>query len=146
MKRIIVLAVALAVAPLAGAALYKYVDKDGKTAYSDQPPPNVQSEELHVAPQPDGPPSKSYVEQDKELEKVRAAERAKEKKAQQAAANAKLAEQRCAQAREYYRAYAQGGRLLRYDDKGERQYLTDEEIEAGRVKSKKQMEEACKKS
>ena len=44
MKRILVLAIALAFAPLAGAELYKYVDKNGKTVYSDQPPANVDSQ------------------------------------------------------------------------------------------------------
>ncbi len=35
---------------------------------------------------------------------------------------------------------------LKYDDKGERQYMSDEEIEKARVDSKRQMDEACKQS
>ena len=39
MKTIVLLTCALAVATLASAQLYKYVDKNGKTVYTDQPPP-----------------------------------------------------------------------------------------------------------
>lgn len=145
MKRLAVLVLACALAPLASAELYKYVDKDGKTVYTDQPPSTAESKQLHVAPSAAAPETKSYVERDKELEKQRKAEAAKEKKSEQTAAQAKAAEERCTQAQANYKSYVDGGRLLKYNEKGEREYMTDEEIESARAKSKQQMDEACKK-
>jgi len=50
---------ALCVAALpAGAALYKWVDANGRVVYSDQPPPanaNVKTETLHAPPPPSNP-------------------------------------------------------------------------------------------
>jgi hypothetical protein len=145
MKRLIALALACAVVPLAGATLYKYVDKDGKTVYSDTPPPGGTATQVTVHGGEAAPP-KSFVERDKEAEKLRKAEAEKEKKAEQSAERAKAMAQRCEQAQANYRAYEQGGRLMKYDDKGERQYMTDEEIDKARADSKRQMEEACKPS
>lgn len=149
MKRLAVIALAWALAcvlaPLASAELYKYVDKNGKTVYSDQPPVNLDSKQMHVAPSAGAGP-KSYVERDKELDKQRKEASEKEKKSEQASAAAKAAEERCNQAQANYKAYEEGGRLLKYNDKGEREYMTDEEIESARAKSKQQMDEACKKS
>jgi len=147
MKRLAVLVFACALAPLASAELYKYVDKDGKTVYTDQPPANSESKQLHVAPSAGsaGSAGKSYVERDKELDKGRKEAAEKEKKAEQSADRAKAAEERCTQAQANYKSYEEGGRLLKYNDKGEREYMTDEEIESARAKSKQQMDEACKK-
>lgn len=148
MKRIVVLAIAIAFAPLAGADLYKYVDKDGKTVYSDQPPANVESQQLHVntGVASGGTPAKSAVDRDKDLEKSRAEARDKAKKADADANNAKIAEQKCAQAMQNYKTYQDGGKLFRYTKDGERELLSDDEIEAKRKESKADMDEACKKS
>ena len=35
--------------------------------------------------------------------------------------------------------------MTKFDDKGERVFLSDQEIEAERVRTQRQMEEACKK-
>jgi|SRR6185437_9099543 len=145
MKRLAVLALACAIVPLASAELYKYVDKNGKTVYSDQPPIDVDSKAVHVAPAPGAGP-KSFVERDKEMDKVRKEAAEKEKKSEESAAVAKAKEDRCNQAQANYKAYEEGGRLLKYSDKGEREYMTDEEIAEARAKSKQQMDEACKKS
>jgi len=145
MKRLIVLALACALAPLASATLYKYVDKDGKTVYSDTPPPSADAKPIHVTPSAGngGPASKPANVLEKELEKGRALAKAREKKTEAAEQKAKLAEQRCEQARAIYRTYEDGGKLLKYNDKGEREFLSDEEIEAKRVSTKKEMDEAC---
>jgi uncharacterized protein DUF4124 len=152
MKRMLSMVLLLAVAPLAAAELYKYVDKDGKTVYTDQPPANAKTETLNV-PKTFPPPApgvaggnKSAVEKDKELEKGRQQALDKQKKAEEAAQKAQLAEQRCTQARTAYQQYSDGGRLTKYNEKGERVYLGDDEIEAGRERARHDMEEACKKS
>jgi hypothetical protein len=148
MKRILILAAALALAPAAQAQLYKYVDKNGKTVYSDQPPANAESKQIHVpasraaAAPPAGP--KSAVERDKELDKSRKEVAEKQKKSDQAAERAAQAAQRCAQLRTAHQTFADGGRIQKYNDKGERELMSDEEIESERARTRREMEEACK--
>ena|ERR1700693_4663075 len=149
MKRLVILAFACALAPLASAQLYKYVDKDGKTVYSDQPPVNVDTKQLNIhsgasAATPAAP--KTALERDKDLQKGRDDARDKAKKSDEASKQAQANEERCSQARAAYQTYADGGRIHKYNDKGERVYLGDQEIEAERDRSKREMDEACKKS
>ena len=150
MKGIIVLAAALAFAPVALAQLYKYVDKDGKTVYSDQPPVNLDSKQMNAparaTPAPAAPtPVKSAVERDKDLEKSREESRERQKKAIDAEKKSAEAEARCSQSKSAYATYADGGRILKYNDKGEREYLGDAEIEQERARTRREMDEACKK-
>lgn len=145
MKRILIVALAVALAPAAEAQLYKYVDKNGKTVYSDQPPPGVDSKSVNIR-SGSGPATKSAVEQDKELEKGRKKVADDAKKAGEAEQRAAQAEQRCAAARTNFQIYADGGRIQKLNEKGERELLTDEEIESKRASSRREMEEACKKS
>jgi hypothetical protein len=149
MKSLLVLALALAAAPLASAQMYKYIDKDGKTVYTDQPPVNIDTKTLNIqtgatSASPAAP--KSAVERDKELQKGRDEVRDRAKKADELAKQAEARELACNAARATYKAYADGGRIYKYDDKGERIVLGDEQIDAERERSKKEMDEACKKS
>jgi hypothetical protein len=149
MKRIIVLAIALALAPAAGAQLYKYVDKNGKTVYSDQPPADVDSKQVNVPAGRGAAPAaapKTAVERDKELDKGRKEARDKADKQAKAAEKDTQAEQRCAAARERHAALAEGGRIYKTNDKGERVFMDDAEIESSREKARRDMDEACKKN
>lgn len=155
MKRVLAVVIALAFAPLAGAQLYKYVDKDGKTVYTDQPPPNVETKVVNVpkspppaaAPAKDAPAAnKTALAKDKDAEKGREQVKEQQKKQEEAAEKQRLAEQRCTQARTALQQYTAGGRIARYTEKGERIYLSDEEIAAGRDKARREVEEACKTS
>ena len=78
MNRIALALVVLALAPAVSAQLYKYTDKDGKTVYTDQPPPNAESKAVRVQSAPPAAPEKTAVGKDKELDKGRkeAAEKA----------------------------------------------------------------------
>jgi hypothetical protein len=151
MTRFILLALAVALAPAASAQLYKYVDKDGKTVYSDQPPANIDSKQVNVpaaargASAPAAGP-KTALERDKELDKARKETRDKADKQAKAAEREQVMEQRCAAARERHAAFAEGGRIYRTSEKGERVFMDDAEIESGRERSRKEMDEACKKS
>ena len=149
MKRIVVLALAVALAPAAVAQLYKYVDKDGKTVYSDQPPANTESKQVNVpaarALSPAAAP-KTAVERDKELDKSRKELREKQDKQAKAAQKDQEAEQRCATARERHAAFVEGGRIYRTNEKGERVFMEDAEIESARERSRREMDEACKKN
>jgi len=149
MNRFLIVALACLAAPLASAELYKYVDKDGKTIYSDQPPINVDSRQLNIpstAIATPASPAKSALDRDKDLQKGRDEARERAKKSEQAAKQSQAQEQACTTARENLRVYTDGGRVTRYDDKGERVFMDDQEIEAARVRSKREMDEACKKS
>ncbi len=142
MKRILTLAIALALSTTAFAQLYKYIDKDGKTVYTDQPPPSADPKALRVHTGSGSPPEKTAVQRDKDLQKGRD-EAAK--KSEVAAAKAKENELKCVNARAEYDYYAEGGRVFKME-KGERIPLGDAEIENERARTRRAMEEACKKA
>ena len=150
MKRFLIVALAVALAPLASAQLYKYVDQNGKTVYTDQPPANSDPKALRIAPSAVSPaPSaapKSAVQQDKELQKGRDKLKEEAKKNEEKAQRAAAEEQRCESAKGAYEHYAAGGRLAKLNEKGERVFLGDDEIDAEREKARRAMDEACKKS
>lgn len=144
MNRLAVLALGLAFATLAGAQLYKYVDKSGKTVYSDQPPATGDSKQIRVQPSgapPEAPAPKAGADAKKapkEDPKVAA------KKSEDAAKEAERKKAACDQARVRYQALADGGRIYKYNAAGEREYMSDEEIESGARQAKREMDEACK--
>jgi hypothetical protein len=147
MKRLILLALACAIAPAALAQLYKYVDKDGKTVYSDQPPANLDSKQLNIqsgatSAASSGP--KTAVERDKELQKGRDKTKEDAKKADESVKRAQADEQRCEAAKGAYQTYADGGRITKYVN-GERVYLGEEELQVEKERAKREMDEACKK-
>ncbi|HEX4780970.1 MAG TPA: DUF4124 domain-containing protein [Usitatibacter sp.] len=147
MNRIIVLAAACLLAPLASAQLYKYVDKDGKTVYTDQPPPDAIAKPVYgganAAP---APAPKTFVDRDKELQKGRDKVRDEAKKADDKANLAARREEDCKIATSNARMYEEGGRMMKTNEQGERVFLSDEELEAAKAKSRREVEEACKKS
>jgi len=148
MKRIIVLACALALAPLVSAQMYKYVDKNGKTVYTDQPPPEADPKAMRIPSSATGAapaPGKTAVQQDKGLQKGREKAGESAKKAEEKEAYAKAQEERCVSAKAAYDQYSLGGRITRMNEKGEKEFLGDAEIDAARERSRQQMEQACKK-
>ena len=144
MKRLIVAAIACAVVPIASAELYKYVDKDGKTVYSDTPPPDADAKRLSAPPPPAGN-GKSYVEKDKEIEKGREKAREDAKKTAEKEKIEQAKKDRCEAARSNLQVYTDGGRIMKQNANGEREYMSDEDIEAARVKAQKLVDEACGK-
>jgi len=144
MKRALILAMAMAFATAAEAQLYKYTDpKTGKTVYTDQPPADQDTKSVNIRT-PSGPTTKSAVEQDKALDKGRKKVAEDAKKSDEAEKRAAAAAEHCKAAKQNYQIYSDGGRISKMNDKGERELLTDEEIEAKRASSRRQMEEACK--
>ena len=150
MKRFLILALAVALAPLASAQLYKYVDQNGKTVYTDQPPPSADPKALRIPSSAVGstPPaaSKSAVQQDKDLQKGRDKLKDDQKKSDEKAQRAAAEQERCDSAKVAYEHYAAGGRIAKLNAQGERVFLGDDEIDAEREKARRQMDEACKKS
>ncbi|HYC35491.1 MAG TPA: DUF4124 domain-containing protein [Usitatibacter sp.] len=143
MKRVLFVAMAVAFAPLAGAQLYKHVDKDGRVHYSDQPPANADAKALNIPKSAIGSSSgsKSYVAQDKEIDKKRKAEQEKQGKAGDAAKKEEEAAKRCDQARAAHQYFVDGGKIFK---PGSRDLMTDSEIESERSRTRRDMDEACK--
>lgn len=147
MKRLILLAIALAAAPLAVAQLYKYVDKDGKTVYTDQPPSGAETKQMNVPSSAIGnapAPGKTAVQQDKELQKSRDKAKEGEKKSEEKEARARAETERCESAKGAYAQYSLGGRITKLDDKGEKVFLGDAEIDAARERARQQVDQYCK--
>jgi hypothetical protein len=146
MKRLLI-AIAACSATVALADLYKYVDKDGRTVYSDQAPPGGNAKVIATPPPPPAAPAttKTAVERDKDAQKSRDEAKKKGGKAEENEKAAQAAEARCADARRAFQTYSVGGRLFKTDAKGERVFLNDDEIMAERERSRRDMDEACKK-
>jgi hypothetical protein len=146
MKRILALACALAVSTGAVAQLYKWVDKDGRVTYSDQPPPSLQSKQLNLGSSLPAAPQRSALARDKELEKSRLDAKEKSKVADEAGKKAQVDQENCTRAKAYLRTMTDGGRITTYDEKGERILMDDKQIEVERAKAQKDVDEACKAS
>lgn len=146
MKRILVLACALAVSTGALAQLYKWVDKDGRTHYSDQPPSTQPSKQLSVPTGPTTAPQRSAIEKDKELDKNRLDAKEKAKATEVAEKKAQVEQENCDRAKANLRAVTSGARIRTYDAKGEASLMDDEQLAAERIKAQKAVDEACKSS
>ena len=150
----IALGALLLATPAAWAAgeMYRWVDAEGQVHYSDQPPPagardikairstgvdSIQSSDSDESAEP------SYVEQNaafEERQAKKAEERAEAEKEKQAEAERK---KNCELAKGNYNTVTTGGRVMRVNAQGEREYLTDEEIQKETIEARKTMEEWC---
>jgi hypothetical protein len=150
MKRLAVLAIALVLAPAALAQLYKWVDKDGRVTYSDQPPPAQQSKQLNISTGVTGPGAASAPrpagEAEKDAQKAKTAAAEKAQKDEEAARAKKQNEEYCARARAYLKTVTDGGRIATYDANGERILMDDQQLEAERMRAQKEVDESCKAS
>lgn len=134
---------------VASADVYKFTDEQGNVLYTDKPATlpaerlNVQSQKTDVIA--------VQARQEAELKRIQDAERARQQSGaqrdDQKAANeltAKDKAERCTKARERYDSYMNSQRLYQADEKGERRYLSDAELDAARNSAKVSMEELCK--
>lgn len=144
MKTIIAAVVALAFAGPALSQLYKWVDKDGKTHYSDAPPAKEESKRLSIPTGTTADAPKSAVDRDKELDKGRKAALEATKKSEDTAKASAVKDENCSRAKSNFQIYANGGRILKINEKGEQVMLDDKELDAGREKARREMDEACK--
>jgi len=131
---------------LAQAAMYKWVDENGVTQYTQYPPPNRKVEV--VAPPP--PPAEDPQEAQKKLEATLQKQNEQRETATTAgeeqaktAEQAKLREQNCQTARSNLEKLTTGGRKRVIGADGVASYLTEEDQQARIDKAKKQIEEFC---
>ena len=114
---------------MAAAATYKWTDAQGRTVYSDQPPPsaNVKTQQLRTPPPP------AYPNAAKDLADREAEDKKKQADAAQAAVKAEKARaddakraDACAQAKGQLVQLSQSQVLIyRYNEKGEREAMDD---------------------
>jgi hypothetical protein len=160
------LAAVLFPAAQAHAQVFKCVDAKGKTVYSQNPcPAGASSSVLGTKPAPARPdpnpkepgkddaskpaakadPSKpaTTAEKDQDFRK-RQQERAEaDKKAADQAAEVQRKQEDCRRAREQVAQYNIGGRIARLDEKGERYFLEDAQVEQEKAKWQAQADKAC---
>lgn len=144
------------------AQLYKWVDKDGRTRYSDRPPVGIQATPLGRPPAPAAPASASAAPaagdaaKDARKGPLTPAEqeiefRRRIKEAQEAAAKGETAKreeeerkENCARAREMLGTLQSGQRIARTDSKGERAYLDDSQRVQETAKAHEAVASWCK--
>lgn len=162
MFRILVLSVLSILATGAQAQVYKCIDTGGKTTYLQSPcpagakstaisrtvppaPPPPAAAEGGVeksAKSPSGPKTAAELEQDyrkrkQEQDKLR-------EKEDQKLADAKVREENCRNSRLQLMNLEAGGRQIRVDEKGERNYLDESGIEQEKTNARKLAEQWCK--
>ena len=163
MRYIILLLALLAFSFSAQGELYKWVDKDGKTQYTDQPPPQgaaASQKKLDIKSAPaqpaavkagdkekegkaDGKASapKTIAERDLEFKKRRIAEAEAETKQQ---AEAKQNQEKCAQAQTKLKTYQEVSRIAIPDGKGGTTYADDAARQKGLDEAQKDVAASCK--
>jgi hypothetical protein len=139
-------AVALCGAP-ASAALYKWVDANGRTVYSDQPPasPNVQHEKLNpVAPASNPNAAKELAQQDADLKKRQADRAQAAQKADKDRAAREKRTQECEQIANNIRQLGWGQVvLMRANEKGEQVPMDSEAREKEKARLEGVYKEHC---
>ena len=169
---IVTLAV-LMVLPSSGyAELYKWKDKNGQIQYTDTPPPsNVKSESISgkkgisatgkeplsavTSPQavPAQAPNKDLqklVEKEQSVDPADAAAKIRQQNAEadkknklEKEAQAKLKAENCKASKANLESYAQGGRVYKMNEKGEREYLDDIALKRGEIKARAEVNQYC---
>lgn len=149
----------------ASAQLYKWVDANGKVQYSDKPPPsNIKTQKLREAPRAPAPPAasaskdgtakedakdaaksepKSPAEREQAFRQRQAeAAKAQEKQAQEEGKARERAEY-CKRAKSNLASLELGGRQARINEKGERTFLTEEQIAQETAKARQEIASGC---
>jgi hypothetical protein len=148
MKRVLLCAALLAFSGLSSAAVYKWVDAQGKTQYGDRPPDGVKAELVTLlgSRTPSSlnarPDTSRAARGANDASSAAAAGKPETRKAidqDVAAAKAK----QCADAQERYRKLIEGRRIYKAGKEGEREYLSSEEIDAARVNAKNDVDTIC---
>jgi hypothetical protein len=145
---------------LAQAQMYKWVDENGHTQYSDRPPPaGVKSEQMTKGRAPATPgtapaapaaataatPAKSNAASELEFRKRQLSREEAQKDEEKKQKEQQAKQENCDIAEARLKSLEDGGRLIKPSTTGEREYMSSEEIEAEKIPARKKAEEACKK-
>jgi uncharacterized protein DUF4124 len=159
MMRIVLMAIAALGATAAQAQVYKCLDANGRVVYSQNPcPPSMKRETMSprgippassVAPaesaagkaSKDGPKTPAEQEQAARKRQQDAGKAAKEAELKTAEAQAKAAN--CDNAKRRLAQYEIGGRISQINDKGERYYMEDAQIETAKAQARTDVSQYC---
>lgn len=149
-RTFLALAAALAALP-AQAQVYKCVEA-GRTIYSQTPcPSNAASTTINrsapSAPPPGAtgsPAPKSTAEQEQAFRKRQQEQEAQAKKSAEKTEETKEKQEACRSARAQLTQAEVGGRIARYDEKGERTFLDDAGIEQEKARARADIARWCK--
>lgn len=137
----------LAAAGLAQAAMYKWVDENGVTQYTQYPPPDRKVDVIAPPPPPAEDPEGAQKKLEATLQKQdeqRKATATAEEEQTKAAAEAKQREAQCQAARKNLEVLTTGGRKRVIGPDGVATYLPEEDRQARIAEAKKVIAETCK--
>jgi hypothetical protein len=136
----------LAAVGLAQAAMYKWVDENGVTQYTQYPPPDRKVDVVAPPPPPAEDPEgaqkklESLLQKQDEQRKATATAEGEQAKAD---AEAKQREARCQSARKNLEVLTTGGRKRVVGPDGVATYLPEEDRQARIAEARKAIEESC---
>jgi hypothetical protein len=114
----------LLVAPASLAALYKWIDENGRVVYGDTPPAGVKADRLSASAPPADPGAvRDMASKDAEIRKRQQQRADDDAKADKDRADANWRRSQCQQARNNILSLRSGGNIYRYNEKGERVFL-----------------------
>ncbi|MGH8453944.1 MAG: DUF4124 domain-containing protein [Nevskiales bacterium] len=125
------------------AEVYKWTDADGVVRYGQLPPPGVQTQTIGAvnanAAAPEAPAAAAPVQDEAQLERIRAEQAAREDKRKAEA------EEYCKQARAELQTLSErpSSSMARLGENGERVRMTQEEYDAHRAKVQAGVDEHC---
>lgn len=131
----------LLIPALAGAEIYRWTDAQGRVHFSETPREGAQP--VTVKPQV---VERDQATREREARTAKFYDARREEQALAADRSAQAREQRqkkCSQLREQQGELSQSGPFYRLDERGERQYYTDEQIEAIRRKLADSLAREC---
>jgi len=136
----------LGLLPLTCAAqVYQYKDAQGRTVFSDTPPPgaNATKKSLNV-PQPSGDATRSTQDKLQEFQKRREDRLEAESKAAKEQAEKDKAAENSTRARNRLTALQSGQRIVRFNAQGEKEYIDDPTREKEIASALQSVAEWCK--
>jgi uncharacterized protein DUF4124 len=147
----LVLSAVFALALPAHAQVYKCV-VGGRTIYSQTPcPANSQSTTIRRSGPTDPAPGAgksgapmTAAEQEQAFRKRQQEQQAAAKKQGEKAAESQQKQENCSNARSQLAQFEAGGRITRFDEKGERTYLGDDEIEQEKSRARALVDQWCR--
>lgn len=128
------------------AAIYKWVDEDGVTQFSQFPPPEQAAERVAPAPPPADDPAAAQERLQQKLEAFDERRQAGEENRQEEAREKEQLAQRkrnCEAARHNLEIFQRGGRTRIRTESGETTYLSDEQRQERLEAARRAVQEHC---